>query len=235
MKTPHNTPATRLALSTAGLILLVLLTVVPVARAVTITATITAPNNSSFAVDPAGFALDSTNMDTWPVTESNPIFGTFNFSSSYLSLDPAKGLQGFSGVFQFQNLDTVKGTGGIDFNNITFALGGLTGPMYDTGILVNGFTNSKKTLTVFGNPNLAGNAAAIYTALVTGGGYLRIGMLDVTSDPSNPFLFGNAAIKLQIADQAIPFEPTQTLGFGVLAALFAFRRFPQLKRFFARA
>jgi hypothetical protein len=226
MKTPHNTPATRLALSTAGLILLVLLTVVPVARAVTIIkADLGMPDQSLL---PFG---------SWPKTQNNPIIGTFDFGAAAASSLPA--FRGFDITIGFGNLDTDypssgMPSGGLDFNNLTVYLG-YGANMYSTGIKLNGFSNNPDTLLVFGDPNLAGNAANIFTALQASGGKLTMQIKDSTSLPSNPFYFIGGTATMSLADQAIPFEPTQTLGFGVLAALFAFRRFPQLKRFFARA
>ena len=195
----------------------------PVLKAVVITATIPMPNSQT---DPHVDPYDDT---TWPTTESNPIIGTFDFSSSFASLPS---LTGLAISLKFFNLDT--NTIGFDYNNITLALG-TPGSMLNTGIKVNGFGNSTVSAVVFGGTDLAGNGVAIYNALVASTGFLTVGLLDSTSDPSNPFLFKGGTASLQLANQPIPFTPTQTLGFGLLAALFAFRRFPQLKRLFARA
>jgi hypothetical protein len=223
MKTLSRTFVARIFPSVAGLLLILFVATAPIARAVTITASISMPNS---ALDPLVDPFDDT---TWPKTESNPIIGTFNFSSNFGTLPSLKGL---SIQLKFFNLDT--NTIGFDFNNITLALG-TPGTMYDTGIKVNGFGNSTVTGSVFGNADLAGNAAAIYTALQTSGGFLTVGLMDSSAAPSNPFLFKGGTATLAIADRIIPFDPTQTFGFGMLAALLAFRRFPQLKRFFARA
>jgi hypothetical protein len=218
MKTLPFPPVARIFASAAGLLLVQLVATAPALRAVTITASIAMPNS---ALDPLVDPFDDT---TWPTTESSPTIGTFNFSSNFGTL-PA--LNGLSIQLKFFNLDT--NTIGFDFNNITLALG-TPGSMYNTGVKVNGFGNSTVTGVVFGSANLAGNAAAIYTALQASGGFLTVGLLDATGAPTNPFLFKGGTATLSIADRVIPFTPTQSLGFGVLAVILAFWRFPQLKR-----
>ena len=196
----------------------------PVVRAVVITSTLTMPDSTTVP----GFNYLNTN--TWPHTEANPTIGTFNFSSNFGTLPS---LTGLAIQLTFLGLDT-NVDGGFDYNHITLALG-TPGHMFDTGVKLNSFGNSVDTTVVFGSADLAGNAAAIYSALQTSGGILTVGMLDATGSPSNPFLMIGGTATLQLANQPIPFTPTQTLGFALLAALFAFRRLPQLKRFFARA
>ena len=224
MKTPLS-PFTARISSVLGLLVVLSMASPPVLKAVVITATIPMPNSQT---DPHVDPYDDT---TWPTTESNPVIGTFNFSSSFASLPS---LTGLAISLKFFNLDT-NSIIGFDYNNITLALGTYPGSMFDTGIKVNGFGNGTVSAVVFGGTDLAGNGAAIYSALVASGGFLTVGLLDSTASPSNPFLFKGGTASLQLANQPIPFTPTQTLGFGLLAALFAFRRFPQLKRFFARA
>jgi hypothetical protein len=221
MKTPLF-PFTARISSVLGLLVVLLMALPPVVRAVILTSTIPMPDSTTLP----GFLVYD--VSTWPTTESNPTFGTFNFSSNFGTLPS---LTGISIQLKFFNLDT--NVGGFDYNNITLTLG-TTGQMFDTGVKLNGFGNATNIAVVFGSADLAGNAAAIYTALQTSGGFLKVGMYDSTATPSNPFLMVGGTMSLQLANQPIPFTPTQTLGFGLLAALFAFRRFPQLKRLFAR-
>jgi hypothetical protein len=223
MKTPFFPFAARIS-SVLGLSVVLLMASPPVLRAVIITATLTMPDSTLVP----GFNFF--NANTWDHTEANPTIGTFNFSSNFGTLPS---LTGLAIQLTFLGLDT-NVDGGFDYNHITLTLG-TPGHMLDTGIKLNGFGNSTDTALVFGSANLAGNAAAIYSALQASSGSLTVGMRDATGSPLNPFLMVGGTATLQLANQPIPFEPTQTLGFGVLAALFAFRRFPQLKRFFARA
>ena len=226
MKTTHYSPATRLALSVSGFLFLVLLTAAPSARAVTIIrADLLMPDQSLLV------------KKNWPRTENNPTIGTFDFGALAASSLPV--FAGFDITIGFSDLDTnypshSMPSGGQDYNNLSIWLG-YGSNMYDTGLKLNGFSNDEDTLLIFGNPNLAGNAASIFTALQASGGLLTMKIVDSTSDPTNPFYFIGGTATMSLANQPIPFEPTQTLGFGVLVVLFAFRRFPQLKQLFARA
>ena len=219
MKTTLYSPATRLALPVAGLLFLVLLTAAPITRAVTISATLAMADESSWP------------QSAWPRTQTNPVIGTFDFGAAAANSLPVFG--GFALTIGFGGLDTDIPTGS-DFNHLSVCLG-YGAFMYDTGIKLNGFTNEEDTLTIFGNPDLAGNASSILRALKENNGQLKMQIRDSTALPSNPFYFIGGTATMYAGEHPIPFDPAQTLGFGVLAAFLAFRRFPQLKRFFARA
>lgn len=182
----------------------------------------------------SSFTLPSSDFMNLPTTESNPTIGTFNFSS-----DPNFGFVNNLGLINisltFFGLDT--NVGGLDNGNITLTLGG-----FDTGIVLNGFTNGVNTISFNNQTTL--NAANIINAINTSGGFLSVGLLDANGAGSgtNPFAMigGTASLSFVGANvTAVPFTPVQTLGYGLIALAIAWRmarrrEWPQLRMAVAR-
>ena len=133
-------------------------------------------------------------------------------------------------TLSFYGLDTNNlPSPGFDYNNITLALGGV-----NTGILLNGYGNGLDTRTF--NTTLA-NEAAIINVMNNTGGVLTVGLFDARRpdnaplDPDitwqeNPFLLLGGTATLSFPDAvAVPFTPVQTLGYGLIALVVAWRRF----------
>lgn len=204
-----NTSLTRSTLRTAFIAALFLS---PMARAITISASITLPNSTTA---PGFNYLDDS---TWPKTETNSSFGTFDFTGeSYESLTS---LETLSITMTFFNLDTNTDVG-FDRNNITLSLAG-----FDTGVALNGFGNGTNTLTL---SDLVSNSSSILAALQTTGS-LTAGLLDATSSPSNPFLFIGGTATLSLTEAVpIPFTPSQTAGLIMMGTTTVWLRWRRMR------
>lgn len=139
--------------------------------------------------------------------------GVFDFSSTFATLPQ---LDAITITITLINFDTEVGS--TDFNNITLVLNGI-----DTGIYLNGFTNSipgdnnaEDTQTITGL--LASTAgAAIMNSLNTSGGLLTATLSDATTSPKNRFFFDGGVATLTLTQ--VPFSPSQTVGLAVLGLL----------------
>lgn len=182
----------------------------------------------------SSFTLPTSDFMNLPTTESNPTLGTFNFSG-----DPNFGFVNNLGLINisltFFGLDT--NVGGLDNGNITLTLGG-----FDTGIVLNGFTNGVNTISFNNQTTL--NAQNIIDAINNSGGLLSVGLLDGNGAGSgtNPFAMigGTASLSFVGASvTAVPFTPVQTLGYALIALAIAWRmarrrEWPQLQLAWAR-
>lgn len=177
----------------------------------------------------SSFTLPTSDFLNLPKTEQNPTLGSFNFST-----DPNWGIVQSLGLvnisLQFFGLDTNAlnspdpGTAqGLDYNNINLTLGG-----FDTGIKLNGFANGLQTIAFNGYTTT--NATSIVSALNSNNGVLSVGLLDTNGNASgtNPFALLGGSVSLSFVGATvtpIPFTPAETLGYGLIAALVAFRLF----------
>ena len=174
-----------------------LLATAPLSQAITISATAALPDDAfNFGL----FFSQTTETYTTPFT-------TFDFSSqAFASITSLESLQI---NLQFFNFDT--DTDLFDRNNITLTLAG-----FNTGVLLNGFGNGSSTATITGN--ILNNADLILTALQNTG-VLSAGFQDITSSPSNNFLFTGGSSTITLSDQpvAVPFTPSHAAGLITLA------------------
>lgn len=172
----------------------------------------------SAATISSSFTLPTSDFMNLPTTESNPTLGNFNFSS-----DPNFGFVNNLGLINisltFFGLDT--NVGGLDNNNITLTLGG-----FNTGIVLNGFTNGVNTLSFNNQTTL--NAQNIIDVINNNGGVLSVGLLDgnAAGSGTNPFAMIGGTASLSFVGASItpvPFTPVQTFGFGLIALIVAWR------------
>lgn len=186
---------------------------------VTLLAAIAAPRLSAVTIS-ASTSLPNTGFGTPYLTSNNPTLGTLNFSD-YATL-PA--LSSLSVTLTFSSLDTAFGN--IDYNNIVLSLGS-GGTMYNTGLLLNGFTNNvlpTETLTFTSNIN---NTSSILSLLNSNSGLLDVGIIDLNGAAPSAnqfFLFGGSlALTLDQNPVSVPFTPVQTVGFGLIALAIGWR------------
>lgn len=161
---------------------------------------------------------------TTMTTQSNPTLGTFDFSDTpFPNFTNINSVSITLALYDLQTMATGSGLDKRDFNNISLTLGGSS-----TGLLLNGYArNAGSTVTTFGVPT---NSAAIVNALATNGGLLTFGLLDATASPSNPFDYFGGVASLTLDVTAVPFSPSTTLGFALVAGIGLWRSWPKLKR-----
>ena len=158
-------------------------------------------------------------------TETQPDFGTFDFTSQIAAGDYATSLGKINITLRIFNLDT--NVGGLDFDNITLRLGG-----FDTGIVLNGYGQGFATLSF--NDQTINNAAAIMS-VINSTRMLTAGINDKTSagivadgSGSNYFNFTNLSVTFAfVSATVVPFSPVQALGLGLVGLAAGFR---QLRR-----
>lgn len=164
---------------------------------------------------------------TTMTTQSNPTLGTFDFSGvSFGDYNSITSISLTLALYDLQTMSTGSGNDRRDYNNISLTLGGAS-----TGILLNNYPrNAGATVTNGGAPT---NGAAILAALTANGGMLTLGLLDATASPSNAFDYFGGIASLTLEVTAVPFGPSTTLGFSVIAAIALLRAWPRWKRRFA--
>lgn len=184
-------------------------------------AAVAAPRLSAVTITTAT-TLPNTGFGTPYLTSNNPTLGTLNFTD-FATL-PA--LSSLSVTLTFSSLDTAFGN--IDYNNIVLSLGS-GGTMYNTGILLNGFTNNvlpTETLSFTSNINPV-YTSSILSLLNSNSGLLDVGIIDLNGAAPSAnqfFLFGGSlALTLDQNPVGVPFTPVQTVGFGLIALAIAWR------------
>lgn len=157
--------------------------------------------------------------------------GTFDFTSTpYQTFESIQSISITLSLYDLQTLAAGSGHDTRDYNNISLSLGGI-----NTGLLLNGYgRNVTSTVTTTGTPT-AVNGTSILAALAANNGMLSFGVIDATTNPSNPFDFGQGATVTSLTlnvTQPVPFSPSAALGFGIVGAIALFRSWPRVRQSF---
>ena len=164
---------------------------------------------------------------TTMTTESNPTLGTFDFSSTpFANFSTVTSLSLTLALYDLQTMATGTGAQKRDFNNLSLSLAG-----FNTGLLLNNYdAGTGSTVTTTGTVL---NGASIASALISNNGLLTFGIIDASTNPTNAFDYFGGTASLTLTVTQVPFSPSATLGFGLVALIALVRGWPRLKRQFA--
>ncbi len=175
---------------------------------------------SAHAVTISAF-LNVTNINPFnsggpfPFTDDAVALGTLDFTGQPVGSMPQLNSMHFS--LALGGLDT--GASNFDFNNITLTVAGI-----DTGIKLNGYTNSIFSQTRTFDKNIL-NGAAILAAIQSTPSSISVGLLDITPDGTNEYYTYGGSFNLTFDSNPVPFTPAESMGLVVMGAASAWVRF----------
>jgi hypothetical protein len=192
MKTIRSSRLLRTALVASSLFLTGLS-----ARAITVSALLNVSTVNPFHGD-----------TVFPFSDDGTPLGSLDFTGQPVLSMPA--LQSMNFSLALGGLDT--GAGNFDVNNITLTIAG-----FDTGIKLNGYTNSIFSQTRSFTGNVL-NGASILAAIQATPGSVTVGMLDITPDGSNEYFTYGGSFLMTFNSEAVPFTPSENMGLLVMGA-----------------
>ena len=182
------------------------------AHAVTISALLYAANINTVTF-PSG---------PWRKTDDLIPIGSLDFTSTpgqtLLDISSMPALASMNFSLTLGGLATQGGAPGFDTDNITLSIAGI-----DTGIKLNGYTDSAAGQNISFNSNII-NGALILAQIQLNPSAISVGLIDITADHGNEYYTYGGSFSLTFDSQPIPFTPVQSLGLIVVAGVAGLKR-----------